>query len=262
MTGDRTDDGRDVRDRARAMTGQGSSEATAYDGRDWLVRALRVAVSLVAVLGYALAFGAALAALGVGIEFLLGSTTGPPAALLFELGLLAVPAATFLFVALYDDADLQRPAWSGDHPPLSDAWLVALATAGVATVALRSSAWHRLVELAGFLAAGIAAYVAVPLWLARRCLRRPSWTLGALSVLLAPLVLAGGLVVLALTASPAVASPTGAIAAGAVALVGTAVPYGLAYASPGPDALAERLAGALRRVGGLLSSVSLLRGEE
>lgn len=197
---------------------------------------LRLCISLFAVLGYALAFGAAVAAVG----HLLGlakAATGTETVVALRVvggGALLIPPAAFLFLALYVDTDLTRPGWPGRHPPLVDAWLFAVGAAGVVAVALtRPDALLALWTL-GWLAVGAVAYLALPLWLGRRCLRRPSWTLGVLAAVLALGVQAGGAVA---TVALPIKQPVVAIA---VALVGTAVPYALAYASPGPDRLEIR----------------------
>lgn len=205
-------------------------------------RALRLVVSLTAVVGYVLLFGAAIGAAGAA----LGSARAPFGALVPRFlfgGALLVPTATFLYVALYDDADLTGPRWSEGHPPLADAWLLVLAAVGAMTIALPGTVPGQF-HVLGWAAATVAAYLATPLWLARRCLRRPSWTLGALAVVLAPLVLASAVVVTEVLGLP----PDAPWALVALPAAGTALPYGLAYASPGPVPLARRVVDALRRV--------------
>lgn len=224
-------------------------------GSEWLpVRSLRVAISLVAVFGYAILFGAGVGTVGATLESLGGALGHDRIRRLYIGGALALPAATFLFVALYDDADLTLPEWPDGHPPLWDAWLLVLATSGAVTVALSTSAWPELVGLVGWAAAAVAC-LALPFWLARRCLRRPSWTLGGLGLLTAPLVVVAAFLAVAVLedAGPAFSAVT--------ALVGFTVPYGLAYASPGPHRLAHRLGGALGRAGAALrvGSGKLLR---
>lgn len=213
-------------------------DAPPEDETGLALRSLRVAISVFAVFGYALAFGAAAA----GVAHLLGharSLTGLDTTVALRVGgagALLIPAAAFLFVALYDDATLTRPVWTDGHPPLVEAWLAAIGAAGFVAVALSGPEGQFPLWELGWFAAGAVAYVALPLWFARRCLRRPSWLLGGLSLLLAPVVAVGA--VLATVALPVDEPAIGAV----VAVVGTAVPYGLAAASPGPERLAATTA--------------------
>lgn len=217
------------------------------DSRSRREGALTAIVSFGAVLGYALCFGAAVGAVGTGVTAI-GLDAGVEGRLL-ALGGLLVPPAAFLFVALHDDATLTRPEWSRGHPPPGDAWLVAMVGLGTAVLVLPPALLPGPLALAGWGAALLAAYAVAPFWLARRCLDRPSWALGGLTLLVAPLV-----VLVAVIAVGAWFSRASGLVALTAAVVGTTLPYGMAAATPGPDGqvaglrrAAARLPGALRR---------------
>lgn len=200
-----------------------------------LFRLVRLTTSLTAITAYVLLFagatGATFALVGDGLETLAGTTWSAQVPL-YGIGMLSLPAAGFLFLALYDDADLRRPTWPDGHPPLADAWLLVVLAVGVVVTVLPTAAWPTGLRLAGYAAAILGAGVGVPLWLARRCLRRPSWVLGGLAVLLGPVLAVAAFAGLtALRQEP----PFVALA---VAAAGGVPPYWLARRSPGPDALA------------------------
>lgn len=245
----------DMRDRTRARAGRAAGETAAPTGQDRLVRALRVAVSLGTVLGFVGSLGVAAGASFVLVtEVLVGALDAAVRNRLVLAGLVVIPVASVLFVAMFDDADLVAPDWPGPHPPLVDAWLLVALVGTGGLAAFAATDWPEPVRLLGFWGLPLLAYLAVPLWVTRRCLRRPSWVLGALSMLSALLVVAAGAFTIA-----AGWVPDGELwAALVVAVVGTVAPLGLASASPGPDALAQRLAATLRQVG----TVTVERGDE
>lgn len=237
-------DGSDRRTRGRRTAGQGPSRTEAgvsrAGGRDdqpRSVRSLRFAISLVAVVGYTFVFGAAVGAIGHLVFDSVWIAEIEPVVALRIIGGAAMflPVAAFLYVALYDDADLTRPGWLDGHPPLVDAWILVLGASAIVTVSLSHPDGQNALWEFGWVVAGAAAYLALPLWLARRCLRQPSWVLGSMTVLLTPLLLVGAAI--ATAGLPLERMPVAA----AVAVVGSAVPYGLAAASPGPDRLAVRV---------------------
>lgn len=201
---------------------------------DW---SLQFAVSLIAVMGFALLFGVAVGGFVTTYEFLDATFGGFVQARLFVTGLALVPATSFLFVALYDDADLVTPGRSGRHPPMVDAWLLALAVFGGVTIGPYTPQWPAIVLRSATAVTLGAAYLLLPFWLARRCLRTPSWALGGLSALTAPLVL----IVVAFSLAGEWVHGGDPWLALATAVAGTAVPYGLASASPGPQRLAAGL---------------------
>lgn len=212
------------------------------------VRALAVVIALVGVAGFAALFGTAVGAVWLAAETFVVAAGSPLADRLWFLGLLAVPAAAFLFVTLAADADLERPTWPEGHPPLVDAWLLAFSAAGTVTVAVATPNWPGVIVLAGVAAGLLAAYLLAPLWLARRCLARPRWGPGVATIVAAPLVVAvAGFAV----AAPVVEGEAGGIAGGLTLLMGgTLLPFGAASVSPGPRPLARALAVELSRTGG------------
>lgn len=227
-----------------------SDESVAAEGRDepaasrseWVARA---AVSSAAVGGYVLVVGVALAAAGRLVAHVSVPLPGAGSVPLGVLGLLAMPAAVFLFVALYDDADLRRPTWPDGHPPLADAWLLAVVAFAAVTALLWTPAWPELLRGVAIGALWFVAFALAPVWLARRCLARASWELGTMAVVVTLLLLvwvgvAG--VVLPTTTAPVEV---------AVAAPGVVAPYWLAARSPGPSVLgrraARRLPGEVRR---------------
>jgi hypothetical protein len=86
---------------------------TAPDAEGVGVRSLRLAISLTAVFGYALLFGAAVGGAGHLLLLALDGTVRQMATRIRIVGgaALLLPAAAFLFLALYDGADLARPSW-------------------------------------------------------------------------------------------------------------------------------------------------------
>jgi len=229
------------------------------------VRTLRLAISLTAVFGYVVLFGAAVGVLAVlGLDALRWMLVvgGHADARLAVASSLLLPPAAFVYLALYDDADLTRPGWAGNHPPLADAWLLVLGAVGLVTLGFSTPGWPTPLGAAGLAAAGLAGHVALPLWLGRRCLRTPSWLLGGLALLLAPLLPVAGLAAVAVFNHPEI-PPRGLAGGAAVVLVGTVVPYAFAAWSPGPHALARRAASALGRVAdGLRTAVGRRLGRE
>lgn len=250
--GGRTTDGGEAekgRTSVRGTGGQGPTETAAgaargseHDSQGRSVRSFRLGISLTAIFGYVLVFGAAVGAIAILLRTLPSywiESIDPTWVL--GAGALLLPGAAFLFVALYDGAELTRPAWLDGHPPLVDVWLLVFGASGVVAIALSGRVNIRVLWDLGWLAAGTTAFLGLPLWLARRCLRRPSWLIGALSLLLAPLLPVGAL--LATNVLP-LHRPGLAVV---VALGGTAIPYGLVAASPDPDRLAVRTIELLRR---------------
>jgi len=244
--------GRPVTDDASTVA---PADATSGPSDEELVeRAVRVGVSLAAVFGFVLTFGAgAGAVLGLQMQALhaAGVPNFDPVAeeavlfVVYAVHAVVLPVGAFLFLAMYDDADVQRPAWPERHPPASDAWLLVLGAAGLATVALPTPAWPDVLRLAGGVAAGLTCFLALPLWLGRRCLRHPGYLLGALAVLVTPLVAVVGLFAVAMLGAEEPLPGTRLLAVASVAAAGVAVPFKFAHWSPGPRPLARRIIRAL-----------------
>jgi hypothetical protein len=216
------------------------------------VRALRLSISTLVVLGFVASLSAAAGgavALGRWVidAGVVGDTTMAAEQRLVAGVALLVPAASFLFLALYDDADLRRPSWPDGHPPLADAWLLVLSAYGLVTLALATPGWPWAVRVGGWVAALVAAYGVLPVWLGWRCLAEPNWVLGLLAGMAALVIPVGATVV-----SVALLRNTtggGAVATAVVlAVAGVAVPYWLATLSPGPVPLSRASAAALGRV--------------
>jgi hypothetical protein len=215
------------------------------------VRALRLSISTLVVLGFVASLSAAaggVVALGRWVidAGLVGDTTMAAEQRLVAGVALLVPAASFLFLALYDDAELRRPAWPDGHPPLVDAWLLVLSAYGLVTLALATPGWPWAVRVGGWVAALLAAYGVVPVWLGWRCLAEPSWVLGLLAGL-AALVVPVGATAVAVALLQGTTGPGGVATALVLALAGVAVPYGFAVLSPGPVPLSRAAAATLER---------------
>jgi hypothetical protein len=134
---------------------------------------LQFAVSTAAIFGSVVVFEAGIAGVAplaawVVDSLLGGAGSGDLRTRLGLAGSLLVSPATFLFVALYDDATLSLPAWPERHPPLADAWLLVLAGYGVVALAPSTPEWPWLLQAGGLLAGPVASYLVVPVWLGRR----------------------------------------------------------------------------------------------